>query len=102
MWRFTQQRNDTGERLNVYHVEEVGKKTSDVVGVFVFMNPLHNEAGKLSELIELYTSDEMDSEFEEGRQEGYKEADSPSSPQSEASPPLGELPLNESPLSVVL
>lgn len=107
MWRFTQQRNDVGERLNIYHVEEVGKTTKEVIGVFVFMNASHADAERLSEHIELYTTDEMDDEFEDGRREGYKEADSPPPPppSSEAPPsPSAGLPLEpleETPLRVV-
>jgi len=99
MWRFKQQRNTAGERLNVYHVEE----GTAVIGVFVFMNALHSEAVNLDEIVELYTSDEMDEEFQEGLQEGYREAGGdPSTPPS-PSPEEGLVPrlTEQTPLRVV-
>jgi len=98
MWRFKQQLSQAGDRLNIYHVEEVTKNRTEAVGVFVFLYAGHTEASELDAIMELYTADEMDQEFAEGCQEGYREAGGAPPPPPEA-PPLGlPGPLEESPV----
>lgn len=81
-WRFIQQKNEAGEKLNLYHIEE----KDAVIGVFVYMNTMHGEAGELDERMEFYTGEEMDDEYELGWQTGWREGAPEGSP-SPASPP---------------
>lgn len=97
-WRFKQQKNEAGDKLNVYHVEEKGA----VIGVFVYMNVSHSEAENLDEVFEFYSGEDLDDEYEQGWMEGWKEgapvgASPPAPPPAPPEAPTPALSVVESP-----